>query len=196
MRRRRRARGAGDAGRRGRTSLRAHALLQGRGGQRTRSQCRSLTAARGCQHSGGDRAGRRGGTGGAWQAQVTRGRCAVDVGGGSGSRAAAHLKCCICDQDGRHLSSGGGPRWFDGQTRGTWRGTGPRRPPLGKTLGPWLRRLRCEIAAKFGENFKLAASGEKGKKEKRKKGEALRIFPRVPRVGAVVVERRRRAAGA
>ena len=126
VQRRRRARGVGDAGRRGRTSLRAHAL-QGRGGRRTRSQCRSLTAARGCQHSGGDRAGWRGGTGGAWQAHMTRGRCAVDVGGGSGSRAAAHLKCCICDQDGRHLSSGGGPRWFDGQTRGTWRGTGPRR---------------------------------------------------------------------
>ena len=132
VRRRRRACGAGDAGRRGRTSLKEHALLRGRGGQRTRSQCRSLTAARACQHSGGDRTGRRGGTGGAWQAHVTRGRCAVDVGGGSGSRAAAHLKCCICDQDGRHLSSGGGQRWFDGQTRGTWRGTGPRRLPLGK----------------------------------------------------------------
>ena len=64
--RRRRACGAGDAGRRGRTSLKEHALLRGRGGQRTRSQCRSLTAARACQHSGGDRAGRRGGTGGAW----------------------------------------------------------------------------------------------------------------------------------
>ena len=55
--------------------------------------------------------------------------------------------------------------------------------------------LKFRVVEK-GENFKLAASGEKGKKEKRKKGEALRIFPRVPRVGAAVVERRRRAAGA
>ena len=71
--------------------------LRGRGGQRTRSQCRSLTAARGCQHSGGDHAGWRGGTGGAWQAHMTRGRCAVDVRWrvrleGSGTPQVLHLR--------------------------------------------------------------------------------------------------------
>ena len=64
-------------------------------------------------------------------------------------------------------------------------------PTLSRLTRRWYRS-----GAAPGENFKVAANGKMGKKRKRKKGEALRIFPRVPRLGAVVVERRRRAAGA
>ena len=83
---------------------------------------------------------------------VACGRRAVDVGGGSGGRAAACLKCCICDHEGRHSSPGEGPRWFDGRRCGTRRDIGPTEGPLAKTRSPWLRRRRYEIAVVFFRN--------------------------------------------